>query len=139
VRQAGNQILGHAIGKVLLIRIVAHVVERPWAPRSRGRSGSGQRPATQGRRQAADVGLSNEPVAAPVQRLDIARLAGIIRRALRELLDAGDERGVTDRCFGPHGSEQLSLGDHLAGVFGKEGQERKGLRRVAAPPALAGG
>ena len=95
-----------------------------------GWSGSGRARAPCRRRILGRAdGLADEPVAAPVQRLDVARPARIVRERAAQLLDAGDERRVADRGLGPHRGEQLILGDHLAGPLGEEGQQRERLGR----------
>jgi len=74
--------------KMLLIRIVAHVVERQH--RDRGAIRERQRRGLAVRHRGR---LPDKPVAASVQRLDIVRLAGIIPQGFSKLLDAGDECG----------------------------------------------
>ena len=83
------------------------------------------------RRQHAGVGvrtsteahLRNQPVAAPVDGLDVARLAGVILQRLAQLGDSprdrvvGDELGLPDRIL------DLPLVHHLAGSPGQVDEE----------------
>ncbi len=119
--QAGDQILGHPVGEVLLIGIVAHVVERQHSDGGTVRqrqtpgffTGSSREPLRQ---------FSNEAVTAAVQRFDIAGPSSIVPEGASKFLDAGHQRRVTHGDLGPHRVEQFLLGNHLAGTGSHEGQ-----------------
>jgi hypothetical protein len=70
-----------------------------------------------------------------VQRLDIARPAGIIAKRLPKFLDACHERGIAYVGIGPHRAEQFFFGNDFTRAPSKERQQRKGLGRK---PYLAG-
>ena len=62
-----------------------------------------------------------------MQRLDVARLAGIVLERAAQFLNAGHQRGIADRRFRPDRGEQLVLGDHVTGALGEERQQRERL------------
>jgi hypothetical protein len=82
----------------------------------------------------------DEPVAAPVHRLDEARRARIVAEQLADLADRDREHRVADRRLRPHVREQVGLGDELLRPLCEVVQHRQDLGRhrdrlVAAPQA----
>ncbi|HEV8635608.1 MAG TPA: hypothetical protein VG370_15390 [Chloroflexota bacterium] len=74
------------------------------------------------------VQASDEPVAAPVSRLDEARAPGVILQRLAQLPDTGRERGLSDDGIAPHGREQLLARHGLSRAADQDGQHGGGLR-----------
>ena len=123
--EPGDQILGQAVGEMLLIRVAAQIVERQH------RNGRLVRQRKHGRRRGRRLAdwrrFSDEAVTAAVQRLDIPRPPRMVAERLAQFLDARHQRGIAHGDLGPHRAEQLLLGDDLAGTAGHVGQQRKGL------------
>jgi hypothetical protein len=85
--------------------------------------------------------VANEPIAAPVQRLDKPRCPGIIPESLPQLLDADRQRYIVHRRLGPDGIEQGSFGYQLPTMRQQTSQHGKSFGpqgNPLRPPPEAG-
>lgn len=78
-----------------------------------------------------DLGLADEPVAAAMERLDVARADRLVAQRAPQLLYASGEGGIADHGPAPYHAEKLLLADHAAPFPCEEAEEREGLRRKA--------
>ena len=126
--EAGDQVLGHAVGEVLLIGIAAHVVERQH--RDRGAVGQRQSRASLSTvLPAAGADLADKTVAAAVQRLDVARFAGVVPRALRSSWMQVTSAASPTVTSGHTAANNSSLVMTSPGRLGDEGERGKRLGR----------
>jgi hypothetical protein len=65
--------------------------------------------------------------ATPVHRLDEARAAGVVAERDAQLADRLADAPVGHGRVGPHGGEQVFLGDELPGPLGQVAENREGF------------
>jgi hypothetical protein len=105
--------LGHPLAEAVELRLAADHRGGP----ARGRGGHG-RPGAR---------VRDEPVPAPVQRLDDARCRGVVPEPPPEVTDTHGEGRVADRHVRPDRAPEGLLGDEPPGAGDQDLQDRKRL------------
>jgi len=137
--ETGDEILRNTVGKVFLLRIVAHVHEGQHG--EGGLIGEWQGPGfrRQSGRWRRGWCRGDEPVAASVQGLDITGAPRIVPKRFSKFLDAGDQGRVANRHAGPECTEQLLLADDLPGRSARKVSKASafGVSRTSRVPDIS--
>ena len=95
----------------------------------RARGPGRQRPGREVQSMRRGGHRGDEPIADPVHRLDIARLACVVGESLAQRLDLEGQGVLAHHCVAPDSIEERRLGDHLAGLAGEGPQDGQRLGR----------
>ena len=127
--QLGNHLLGQAVRKILLFRIAAQVLKRKH--REHGRGVGGSPPSDQTR----NLDGEKEPVAAPGQRFNEARIRRRIAQRFAQFVDGRVESivEIDIRVGGPQPAAQVIACDDGAGLLQQHLQNLERLPRELQP------